>query len=599
MVIGGASGASGTVTQDGGIVSVKDVRVGHVSGATGHYTLNAGTNMTSTGWVQIGPGGVGEYIQNGGELQINNGKKMQIADTATGDGVYVINGGLCSVDGDDIVVGRLGKGLFVMNGGTVAAKKINSGTAATGQGRVLLNGGTLKATAEGTLFAKGNATTNDWTIGRNFTIDTNGKSVSSDVSLAATSGSSLTKDGDGTLTLVALPPADSVTVKKGTLALSSGSDNTKSVALAHRWSFNGNLADSVGGATGALGGSAAYANENTAVYLPGGSNGAGYVNLGKGLIAGDNLTLEFWAKRVAVTKWGRVFECGTDTSNYLMASWVRGDISNGGQSKVAVKYGAEEKYDLDKMAFTDGEMVHFAVRYAANDDGSTTITSVRRSVDGTGTVVKTSNFTPTGLDEGWSLDKVATGDFFLGHSAIWTSDNDANAIYDEVRVWRGALSDDALTLSAQKGPDATAEDIAAIVAKNDETATVERMLEIASGATLAVGDGNTLTQPVLDVGGTLASGTLVVTKGLVVTPDQTMTIASGATLDLSAVTEVALKDASAEVPAGGWVIATSASGGIVSSKSELKLTGALSGYTLFITPTKARIGKPGLMIIVN
>jgi hypothetical protein len=220
-------------------------------------------------------------------------------------------------------------------------------------------------------------------------------------------------------------------------------------------------------------------------------------------------------------------------------------------------------------------------------------------VDGTGTVVKTSNFTPTGLDEGWSLDKVATGDFFLGHSAIWTSDNDANAIYDEVRVWRGALSDDALTLSAQKGPDATAEDIAAIVAKNDETATVERMLEIASGATLAVGDGNTLTQPVLDVGGTLASGTLVVTKGLVVTPDQTMTIASGATLDLSVVTEVALKDASAEVPAGGWVIATSASGGIVSSKSELKLTGALSGYTLFITPTKARIGKPGLMIIFH
>ena len=169
------------------------------------------------------------------------------------------------------------------------------------------------------------------------------------------------------------------------------------------------------------------------------------------------------------------------------------------------------------MAFTDGERIHFAVRFRKNANGTTTITWVKRN-PATGEVVKTSDFTPTGLDAGWCLDKVAEGNFNLGHTDVWTSDNDANAIYDEVRVWHGALSDDALTLSAQKGPDATADDIAAIVAKNDETASVERTLEVASGATLDLG-GNTLRQPVVKGDGVIKTGeegALIVTGKMVV-----------------------------------------------------------------------------------
>ncbi len=591
ITLGSTSGASGVVTQDGGIVSMKDVRAGDASGATGRYTLNAGTNMTSTGWVQIGCSGVGEYIQNGGELQINNSKKMQLAEQATGEGLYVISGGLCSVDGDDIVVGCKGTGVFVMNGGTVAAKKISSGTKAGAQGRVLLNGGMFKATAAGTLFANGNAnSTNDWTLGRDFTIDTNGKDVSSAMTLAATSGSSLTKDGEGTLTLAALPQADSVTVKKGTLVLSFGGDNTKSVALAHRWSFNGNANDSVGGATGTLVGSAVYTNDNTAVYLPGGNNGTSYVNLGKGLIAGDNLTLEFWAKRCGWMRYARIFDCGTDTNNFIMVSWTKsGEDST---PKLAVKYG-EEKNKSFSGGFEDNVMNHISVRFRKNADGSTTITCTRRAI-GVGELGETIELKLSGLDAGWTLDKVATANLNLGHNDLY-SDKDANAVYDEVRVWHGALSDEALTLSAQKGADATAEDIAAIVAKNDESVSVDRTVAVASGATLDIG-GNTLTQPVLDVGGTLANGTLVVTKGLVVAPGQTMTVANGATLDLSAVKEVSLKDDSATIPAGGWVIASGeiALGGEV--RKEIKLTGALSGYTLFLTSTRAWIGRHGLII---
>ena len=167
-----------------------------------------------------------------------------------------------------------------------------------------------------------------------------------------------------------------------------------------------------------------------------------------------------------------------------------------------------------------------------------------------------------------------------------------------------------LTLSAAAGSSkfrVLGSNVVAINIKKDVTLTLKggdatgetgagAAISVASGATLDVGAGNTLRQSVLNAGGTLANGRLEVAKGLVVTPGQTMTVASGATLDLSAVTEVALKDASAAVPAGGWVIATSSSGGIVFGTSELKLTGALSGYTLFITPTQARIGKVGLTL---
>lgn len=530
LYVGHIGGSNGTFTQDGGIVIENDLRVGDYSGATGLYTLNAGTNRTSSGWIQIGRAGTGKFVQNGGEVQLQNAMKIRLADASSGDGAYIINGGLLTIDGTGIDIGQNGKGLFVMNGGTVAAKQLSSAPGATGEARVFLNGGRFKSSAAGSIFAKGSGTA-DWTLGRDFTVDTDGKDVSSAVALAAASGSALTKDGEGKLTLAALPLADSVTVKKGTLALSAGGDNTKSVALAHRWSFNGNANDSVGGATGALVGSAVYTNDNTAVYLPGGNNGTSYVNLGKGLIAGDNLTLEFWAKRVAVTKWGRVFECGTSQTNYITVSWVRG--ARGDRSKVAVQYGTTEKNQTDKMDFTDNEMIHLAIRFVKNEDGSTTITWVRRSVDGTGEVKKTSDFTPTGLDAGWTLDKVALGDFFLGHTAVWTSDNDANAVYDEVRVWHGALSDEALTLSAQKGPDATAEDIAAIIAKNDESMFVDRTVAVASGATLDLG-GNTLTQPVVKGDGTIttgAGGKLIVSDKLLVKAGEC--IKASGTIDLS------------------------------------------------------------------
>jgi hypothetical protein len=131
----------------------------------------------------------------------------------------------------------------------------------------------------------------------------------------------------------------------------------------------------------------------------------------------------------------------------------------------------------------------------------------------------------------WSVTaNAAQGYFWLGHSN--GNDKDTNADIDEVRVWRGALDDTAIALSAQKGPDATAADIAEIAAATT-ILPMKRTMEIASGATLDLG-GHTLTQPVVKGGGTIATGaggSLVVSDKIVVNVGECID-ASG-TIDLS------------------------------------------------------------------
>ena len=129
-----------------------------------------------------------------------------------------------------------------------------------------------------------------------------------------------------------------------------------------------------------------------------------------------------------------------------------------------------------------------------------------------------------------TLASIFAGDFYLGHSHF-SQDLDANAKYDEVRIWNGVLTADALTLSAQKGPDATAADLAAVVAKNGEAAPAERTLELNSAATLEIASGTTVTQPVVKGSGTIEGGTLVVSDKIVVNVGEY--IEASGTIDLS------------------------------------------------------------------
>ena len=83
--------------------------------------------------------------------------------------------------------------------------------------------------------------------------------------------------------------------------------------LTHRWSFNGDYSDSVGGA---------YAVKcGTYVSLYGGrvhmgygscTHGSGYVDLGTNMLDTTAATIEIWARHDGVENWSRVFDYGVD-----------------------------------------------------------------------------------------------------------------------------------------------------------------------------------------------------------------------------------------------------------------------------------------------
>jgi hypothetical protein len=125
--------------------------------------------------------------------------------------------------------------------------------------------------------------------------------------------------------------------------------------------------------------------------------------------------------------------------------------------------------------------------------------------------------------------------------------------------------------------------------------TVKGDVSVASGATLSIGAGNTLRQPVLNVGGTLAGGNLVVTERMNVTIGEKMNVTDGATLDL---TGAELVVTNPEALQKGYTFATAPSGGIVPAAPR-PLSGDLREYRLFLSRTKARIGKPGFTFIVR
>ncbi|MBR6733686.1 MAG: hypothetical protein IKL96_04735, partial [Kiritimatiellae bacterium] len=70
-----------------------------------------------------------------------------------------------------------------------------------------------------------------------------------------------------------------------TMALTASAAAPK---LAHRWSFNGDYADSIGGTTATMIGTAVGFNEsNTAVVLSGAGNSTGSLNLGVDMLPTD------------------------------------------------------------------------------------------------------------------------------------------------------------------------------------------------------------------------------------------------------------------------------------------------------------------------
>ena len=216
--------------------------------------------------------------------------------------------------------------------------------------------------------------------------------------------------------------------------------------LTHRWSFNGDYSDSVGGADAVKCG--------TYVSLYGGrvhmgygacSHGTGYVDLGTNMLDTTAATIEIWARHDGVESWSRIFDYGADSANNVFLSWTFGTTLSKNQVGSKVK-GAESKIDYQEP-YEIGRDYHIAATFEKQGDGVTLVKWQRRDA-ATGEFLTSGSLTMKG-GIGSFVDPV----LYLGHSQ-YTADKDALAAYDEVRLWRGVLTDAQLAASAAAGPDA-------------------------------------------------------------------------------------------------------------------------------------------------
>ena len=271
-----------------------------------------------------------------------------------------------------------------------------------------------------------------------------------------------------------------------TVAVATASDNVWT-HLRHRWSFSGNYNNGVpGGPAGKnVGSKLAWTDNKTTVTLSGTKNASsdskngGYVNLGSGILPTDSATIEIWAKPTAAKNFARVFDCSVGETDGILMSWSRG--TNAGQDCMQVKKNGVQLLAVnDTMNFGTGTKWHIAISYHDLGNGDTLVRWTKRNAD-TGRIVRNRSE----IARGWKLADIAGAEFHLGHSQ-YTADIDANAVYDEVRIWHGALTDAQLAENAKLGPDTLPTKVGLV--ENPRTVCVAE--KTADSVTLAFGNPN-------------------------------------------------------------------------------------------------------------
>ena len=614
---GNTSSGTATFNQSGGTFETRgNFWFGRTSSGTATYNMTDGTfNVIGSFRLGSSGGSKGIFNQSGGTIEISSNNDFTFGYDSNTSGKYMQTGGLLKSN-RNIDIGRNGTGLLDI-GGTVTLTSsggglsLGSGSSSTGE-VILRDGGVLntsfmrkwsagktKATfAGGKIVAKdaNNASTFIAGIGDvtyaagGLTVDTAGYNVSmaNNTVSNALPGSALVKQGAGTLTVDAFPPVDTVKLEGGTLALSSSADNSAAVpVLAHRWSFNGDLLDSVTGAQGTKSGSVVFTNGDTQVYLEGGSKGTSMVDLGANKLPAQNVTLEFWTTLRTARSWCKMFCLGSGTGNGLVFTYNKSNASGG--TSLWINNKLDNVEGTGKMVLDTPYHVAIAIE---SDAASNTV--VRASMRNSSTSVLVGSIEKS--VSGWTVEDLEQTYFYLGR-AFW-NDADASCNFDEVRVWNGALSDAAIAFSATKGPDATAMDIAEIAAASGRT------LEF-TGGTLAL-NGNTLRQPIVKGGaGTLTTGagSLAVTDSLVVNLADSIAgrcIRANGAIDFTGARLVIEDPELLETHRGAIYFIRATQGGSVSFTGSLEPASPLpAGWSISLTSTGAKLQKSGLALYLK
>ncbi len=243
----------------------------------------------------------------------------------------------------------------------------------------------------------------------------------------------------------------------------AGNDFTvgpKLPVLTHRYSFDGDLSDSVGKAD-------AFTVNGSGVTVANGkattSTTAGGLQLGDaaGILGNDYATIEVWGKSDAASPeaWSRIFEYGWQpASQYLFSMMWSSDPGNGYKDSITFNYPNSKGFgnSVGNLSGDSGspysttDMNYICATFKADVNGNTEITC-RRYDPGTGDFV-TKSYTISG----WTLADMRAAKLYLGQQNWNGGIGVFNSTYDEVRIYGGVVPEGLLALNAAMGADVTA-----------------------------------------------------------------------------------------------------------------------------------------------
>ena len=427
----------------------------------GTYTLAGGVLRTPSGYLHVGQR-AGDYASEG-ILHVTGGAVTCATWTAIGrftDGrghALVEGTGSFTVTGNGLNVGEDGLGLLtVRNGGavTVNAPVTLASGGANSAGRIRLgDGGRLTA---GQIKTGGKGKQNGLAVDGG-TLSPDCYDLANSATKQASWIAGLAGFNVGTKGVTFDTAGRTVRVPQ-TVTVAETPERLATSNLVHRWSFNGDLADSVGKQTATLAGTNADSShmDFDSCTIHGGAKGVRYISLGSDILPKDGrgATLEIWATQLAAKSYSRVFEIGENSSWTMSMAWSTGVNIN--QDRIGISHGSWDAnteyalYDVAKTApYTIGVQYHIAWVFnppAADGDGWTITVYKHDAV--TGALLARHDYTPPA---GWTLPAARQNNCWLGHSTY--GDNDAAAAYDEVRVWNKPLTEEELAASVRLGPD--------------------------------------------------------------------------------------------------------------------------------------------------
>lgn len=290
---------------------------------------------------------------------------------------------------------------------------------------------------------------------------TAGDAISISPSVGTVSGAT------GSVTVV--PTADTTYVLTNTTSGTTASVSLsmlKAATLKHRWSFNEggtgtNCVDSVAGANGNIvrssTGQTNFTRSATEVSLPGGSSASrAYINLPNTIMSGlEEVTIEGWITPTGSGQnWARAFDFGTGTAgevnsrggSFSGTGYLFYSIQPNGSTtakRVAIKADNQTEFSSEVAdSLNVGTEFHFSVVYDA--DGNNGQPQMRYYKNGA---------LITSLNTTYTLDSITYLNNWLGRSN-WSADANAQASYNEFRIWNRAMSAERVADHATAGANA-------------------------------------------------------------------------------------------------------------------------------------------------